>query len=160
VRKLYSSVVTAFAAITLFAGSASAQTFIGSWTVDQGPYSFEIPTAYSARQAAALLFGGIPTDYLISTVDNNALNINNSGWYSTFGVGASIQNHDYVMSTGGLYRDTGDASAYVSDWAKGPQYTNYAFSAVPEPSTVALLGVGMFAVLGLARRRGRGNTLV
>ena len=34
---------------------------------------------------AALLFGGLPTDYLISSVEINLANINNSAWYSTWG---------------------------------------------------------------------------
>jgi len=171
-RKLFAAALTAVTAVTLAASAASAQTFVGFWQVDQGPNWTVVPQAYSAREAAALLFGGLPTDYLISSVDNNPTNINNSAWYSTWDSGGlglcggafpcgTVYNHDFVVSTGGLYQNPGDVSAYTHDWAVGAQYTNYAFTntnTVPEPSTVALLGVGMLAAFGMARRRQRSNT--
>ncbi len=60
----------------------------------------------------------------------------------------------FVQSTGGFYLNAGDTSAYVNDWAGGSEFTNYAFSSVPELSTWAMLGLG-FAGLAFAGQKGR-----
>jgi hypothetical protein len=145
------------------AGQASAATFVGSWTVDQGPYWGDVPTAYTGQEAAAFLFGGVASDYLISTIDNLEANIDNLAWVSTWGgacdfafpCGTKVA-ENFEISTGGLYANPGDTSAYVWDWAQGSQYTNYAFhvAAVPEPGTWAMMLVG-FGAVGMAMRRRR-----
>ena len=60
----------------------------------------------------------------------------------------------FVKSTGGLYLNGGDTSAYVVDWAIGQQYRNYAFrmSAAPEPASWAMM-LGGFGLVGGAMRR-------
>lgn len=161
-RKL---VMAAVAAVSIsMSGLASAATYVGSWSVDQGPSWSTVPAAYSGQEAAALLFGGTAADYLISTVDNAEANIDNLAWVSTWGgacggsfpCGTKIA-ENFTTSTGGLYSNPGDTSAYVSDWAVGPQYTNYAFrvaAAVPEPATWAMMLLG-FGVIGFGMRRRR-----
>jgi hypothetical protein len=143
------------------AGQLSATaTYVGSWTVDQGPYWSPPPTAYSGQQAAAFLFGGSPSSYEISTVSSNPTQINFSAWISTFGGGSyctgfpcgAVVAQNYVVSTGGLYENFGDTSAYVLDWAQGAQYTNYAF-VVPEPGSLVLFGSGALGLIGLLRRK-------
>jgi len=142
------------AVATVAATAASAvPVYVGSWQVDQGPYWPSVPAAYTGQEAAALLFGGVASDYFISTVDNTVANINHSAWVSTWGgpVPTAPVAENYKVSSGGLYANYGDTSAYVLDWAQGSQFTNYAF-AVPEPETYALMLAGL-AGLGVATRR-------
>lgn len=143
--------------------AANALVFVGSWTVDQGPSWRTVPAAYTGQQAAALLFGGSPSDYAISTVDSNPANVDYQSWVSVWNAirfpdcpgfpCGRIVPHNLVTSTGGFYQRTGDESAYVNDFAVGPAFRNYAFrvSAVPAPAAVALFGLGLMA-LGLRRR--------
>lgn len=146
--------------------AADAATYIGSWRVDQGPSWSTVPTAYTGQAAAALLFGGTASQYSISTVDSNVANINHKAWVSVwfasqFGdcagypCGRQVA-ENAATSTGGLYQNVGDESAYVRDWAVGPQFVNYAFlnGAVPEPASWAMLIAG-FGLVGAAARRRR-----
>ena len=134
-------------ATSAFATVADAATFVGSWRVDAGPSWTGVPTAYSGQTAAALLFGGTAANYSISTVDANPLNINNKAWVSVWFAGSfpdcagfpcgRMVAENAVTSTGGLYQNPGDTSAYANDWAVGPQFVNYAFSnAIPEPAKI------------------------
>lgn len=146
-----------------FAQQADAATYIGSYQVDDGPNWTINPTVYSAAEAAALLFGGVASDYDISTIDSNPANINNMGWYSIWGVsGGTAYNEDYKLDLGGLgYNNPGGvntaASAYVDDNAIGRAYTNFVFradggvGAVPEPATWAMMLIGFGAVGGAMR---------
>jgi hypothetical protein len=150
------------AALIVLTAPLLSADLIGSWEVDQGPYWPTVPPAYSGQQAAALLFGGSPSDYSIS-ISPTVITFTN--WISTWGGACggvfpcgTVVPQNYVVSTGGLYENPGDTSAYVEDWAIGPQYTNYAFtaSAVPEPGFMGLAGVGLAAfALGVLRSRRR-----
>jgi hypothetical protein len=156
--KLKSLVVVMLAGAAI---SASAGvTYVGSWQVDQGPYWGAVPTAYSGQQAAAFLFGGVASDYYISTLDNLVADIDHEAWVSTWGgncgsypCGTKV-NESFVNSASGTYLKPGDTSAYVHDWAVGSQFTNYAFkvTAVPEPESYALMLAGLGLMAGVARR--------
>ncbi len=65
--------------------------YIGSWTVDEGPSWTTDPPAYSGVEAAALLFGGSPGNYVTSTVDSNPGDINFLSWVSTWGEGTPAE---------------------------------------------------------------------
>lgn len=151
-----------------FAAPANALTFtyVGSWLVgDPGAPSWSDsafspngPPAYTGQEAAALLFGGIPSDYAISTVSNDPNFINNSAWYSVWGGGAPsapFAENYFSKYLGQFYgpqdNGTGTASAYVKDWCFiGNCGTNYAFrSTAAVPGPLPLLGVA--AAFGYSR---------
>lgn len=145
--------------------NAATYTFVGSWRVDDGPRWLDQPPAYSGQEAAALLFGGLPGDYAISTLGPAPETVNRLAWYSIYGLAGGFQLADTLDQSleFGLYFDgafpanqlmTNPASAFVWDNAIGPQYTNYAFlmSEVPLPATGLLL-LGALGGLGILHRR-------
>jgi hypothetical protein len=161
-RKTILTIAVALVATLGAARTASAQfTYVGSWLVEDGPPWPTVPLQYSGQSAAALLFGGAASGYAISTVDNNPLNVNHLAWYSTWGGacgGTFPCGTQYAegLTNGVFYAVPGDVSAYVQDWARGPQYRNYAFAvtATPEPATAGLMALGL-GVIGLGVKRKR-----
>lgn len=153
--------------------TATTYTYAGSWQVDDGPF-WTIsppngPLAYTGQEAAAHLFGGSASHYVVSTVDNDPAHINFSAWYSIIGyAGGHMLADDYSNKYLGLYYGpTSDypsqsplaaASAYIDDNAGGSTFTNYAFlaSGVPEPATWAMLLIG-FGGIGFVLRRQRAS---
>ena len=165
--------ICAAAVMTISAAAANAATYVyvGSWAVDSGPNWTSFPDAYTGQEAAALLFGGSAADYVISTLGSDVGSIDNLSWVSTWGGACAGQfpcgtkvGESFKVSTGGGYLSAGDTSAYVTDWAVGSEYTNYAFKisdaggAVPEPATWAMLITGFGLVGAAARRRRTGAT--
>jgi hypothetical protein len=151
-------------ALALAAASASADAiYVGSWDLYSGMSFFTgAAPVLSGRQAAAELFGGNASDYLISTKGEDAAGIDSSAWYFVFGDSAYIKGlQDLMVDDDGLgiYDHWGDTSAMVIDGDLNPGLKNYAFrvvaaapAGVPEPLTAALMGVGLMG-MALARRR-------
>lgn len=170
------------ATASLAGGVAQAATymFVGSWRVDQvdgatlpnmNPHRFS-PIAFTGQEAAAYLFGGAAGDYAISTLGDQAANINFGAWVTHWhNVGCAephqspcgtVAAQDASITHNGYYADLGDTTALVRDYAFGEAYRNYAFrisaDAVPEPATWAMLILG-FAGAGAALRRRSARTL-
>jgi len=149
------------AALLLSAGMAQATvlTYVGSWNVGDGPDWTTNPLAYSGTGAAELLFGA--GAYQISTIDDQVANIDNMAHYAIIGIGFDIFAEDYFRGVEGVthYQDVyvfdpfiDTVSTYVDDFGTGG--TNYAFrvSQVPEPASLALLGLGL-AGIGFSRKK-------
>ncbi|MEP6829252.1 MAG: PEPxxWA-CTERM sorting domain-containing protein [Rhizomicrobium sp.] len=166
---------------TMSAANASTYVYAGNWQVDSGPHWSDFPPngplAYTGQQAAALLFGGSPGNYVISTIDNNPTHIDFNAWYSVIGYNGNQGNGGSILADnysskylGSFYGPTSGypnqsptaaASAYINDNAEGSTFTNYAFlvsgvGGVPEPATWAMFLLG-FGGIGLVLRRQRGR---
>jgi|SRR5579871_6269475 len=175
-RVALAGLVSAAAMLTAAMPASAAIVFAGQWQVDSGPSWLGSPPngplAYTGQEAAAHLFGGSPSQYEISTVDNNPADINHMAWYSVIGYGGNQGNggsllaDDYVSKyLGQFYGPTsgypfGDpnapASAFVRDNAEGATFTNFAFrvGTVPEPATWTMLILG-FGGVGFMLRQAR-----
>lgn len=166
---LIAPIIVLLCGLTVFAPSAAAGVvYVGSWA----PYNTKAPgwyghspngpLAYTAQEAAALLFGGIPSDYSISTIDSNPANINNQAWYDVIGFGANVFSesynnkylHLYYGPTSGYDRSGGAYNNAASAFVRDNEVTglNYAFKGqVPEPGTWFMM-VGSFGLMAVSRR--------
>ena len=154
-------------AVCLLAASVVASAspvYVGSYRVDQGPSWGTNPAVYSATEAAAFIYGGVASDYDISTLGVDFANIDNKGWYTIWGIGGGTKyQEDYKLDLGAPgYNAPGGSgsaiSAYADDNATGPQYTNYVFrvdqgNTVPEPGSLALIGLGLSGIFAARRKR-------
>jgi len=159
---------------------ASAQadpvyTYVGSWHVGDGPVYYSNPPVYNGLEVAALLFGGLSSDYAISTngTNPNLINFKNymDGWGDgryLYGGSAGPAAQNYSLDSGAPgYNSYPSFSAYVLDHTCSYRYSNpnltcggddlninYAFrvSQVPEPATLLLVGSGIVGIVSRRRR--------
>ena len=120
------------------ASGANRYKYVGSWELGIGPAYGTNPPVYTGQQTAALLFGGLPSQYAISTISNNAAQINFMTWLDGWGVhNGTLAADNYSKVTGTGYNNPGGTgtafSAYVQDAFDGtdPAFTNYAFLILP-----------------------------
>lgn len=96
-----------------------AVVFVGSWYVGDGPVWSSNPAVLSARDAAALFWGGSPTDYAISTVSSNPAEINFmafvDGWADDQYLSSPVSQDFKVDSGAPGYNDPEGGPAY-SAW--------------------------------------------
>ena len=170
--------ILALVATSSFTSVANAGlVFVGSWNVynDAAPHwtdnSPNGPLAYTGQEAAALLFGGIASNYSISTIDNLVANINNLAWYDVIGFGGRELSGDYSNKYLGMFygpnndyspgNENNSASAFIRDNLSFDGRINYAFiddsvsAAVPEPSIISLF-LASLAGMTFFRRRAQG----
>ncbi|OIQ28571.1 MAG: hypothetical protein BM564_09250 [Bacteroidetes bacterium MedPE-SWsnd-G2] len=103
--------------------------YVGTFDTHAGPFWTTNPAVYTGQEAAALLFGGDPEDYIIST---DPVGMNNMSWSSTWGIaGCAEIAHDHKVDLGNPgYNDPGGnntaTSAYVQDNCGGV-HLNYVY---------------------------------
>lgn len=164
-KKLATTIILGCIAI----GTAIAQPtpeYVGSFTVNQGVHWETDPPVYSGQEAAALLFGGSPEDYAISTNSNTTDpgTITNTAWYDGWGEACTEFAEDYSLDVEPAgYANPGGSgtswSAYVSDHSCGQ--TNYVWrinsiaqvnQVVPTMPLFGLAVTGLGLVLVAVRR--------
>src|SRR5690606_29400136 len=80
-----------------------AATYVGSFNTSDGPNWTTNPAALSAVQAAALIFGGSPADYAISTNPNTTdpSTITGTAWATSWGISDCQEiAEDYFLDLG------------------------------------------------------------
>jgi hypothetical protein len=143
---------TAAGVLGLAGAAQAALVFVGSWQINGGPTD---AVAMSAQQVAALLFGGDPAEYFISTAGEDASDVNQLANYVVLDFPDTV----YLGGQG----ETSVAGFGISAYAFAPdiedRFMNYAFvervgPGVPEPAAWALL-IGGFGLAGSVLRRRR-----
>ncbi len=141
---------------SVFSGSIQsnftpALTYVGSYSVGDGPSFIVEPPVYSGQSAAALLFGGLPGDYAISTTGSDPMMINHLAYLDGYG------DTTYLNSPAPEGYSLGDAngnytfpsfSAYVQDHSGPGDYVNYVFLNEVDANGLTKTGTGTLTLTG------------
>lgn len=150
--------------------AAVTYTYVGSWSVGDGADWMTNPPVYSGQDAAALLFGGVASNYAISTLGSDPSLINFRAQVDGYlddtylHNGGETVSERYKLDTGGSGYNSNPGfgtaySAYVRDHSgpNDPDTKNYAFrisgATVPEPASWAMMLIGFGGVGAVMRRR-------
>ena len=128
----------------------SGWALAGTWTPYDGPtWTTGTAPTLSGVETAAQLFGGVAADYRISTISNQAGDINDMAWYDVYAIGRSLFADDYKVDGNGdgLYNQPGDTSSYVHD--NFVTDTNYAFSFSSGVGGLTKVGAGTLTLNGI-----------
>ncbi|MEZ4778776.1 MAG: HYR domain-containing protein [Flavobacteriaceae bacterium] len=119
-----------------------ASTYVGSFLVGDGPSWTVNPPSYTAQEAAALIFGGSPSDYFISTNPNTVdpMTITHTAWTDSWGGPCQELAEDFKIDVGAVgYNDPGGpgtaTSAYVNDHPSCWPLENFVWLAGSAPIT-------------------------
>ena len=138
---------------TTFAGllagnTAAGLVFAGDWAVSDGPDWWNSPISYSGQSAAAMLFGGKPSDYAISTQGSDSALIDHKAWLDGYGdmtylFTPASESFSVGIGPDNLYSSWGAFSAYVRDHqSPGTGPRNYAFRILADTSNLTKTGTG------------------
>lgn len=168
----------------VFAGSVIAlPVYVGSFNVFDGPSGSLAPQPLSAREVAAMLYGGVYTDYAISISDSlDPDSITHSAWLDGYFDSQYLETaaaEDFVtVPPSGLYDDYPAYSAWVCDHADcaadgyessegwfGFNYTNYVWrlntvidpTPITEPNPTLLFVTALLMLLTGGWLRGKKN---
>lgn len=167
VRVVFVAAATGLTAALFPPVAAADPEFVGSWLVWESPAEDWTccppngPLAYTGQEAAALLFGGNPEDYVISTAGEDVAAINYMAWYDVIGWGGREfpQDHD-VKYLGEFYGPTSGyggpvdevaASALVYD--NSPSQRNYAFRVMFEYDTTSFVVLADDSALAMTEQQ-------
>ncbi len=172
-------------AVFLFTGSAFAlPIFIGSFNVFDGPFWTLAPQPLSARQVAAMLYGGVYSDYAISiSASRDPDSITHTAWLDgvldTKYLETAAAEDFVTVPVSGLYDSYPAYSAWVCDHANcvaddydvsegwfGFNYTNYVWrlnsgidpTPMTEPSPGLLMVTALLMLLMGGWLRGKKNS--
>lgn len=146
-----------FTALALGSVAVQAQTYVGSFVVEDGPDWQTNPPVYTGQEAAALLFGGSASDYAISTDSNtsDAGTITNTAWYDGWGEDCTEFDEDFSVDVApaGYELPSGSGnswSAYVDDHSCTEVNYVWRIADVPPVATTAVPTMGTWALMMLS----------